>query len=96
MEEYKRKFDTLVYQLRLYDHNIGGLMLVTRFILGLKEELRATVLIRMPTIVAMTITFACVQGVMERTKKGMNMSRSSGYNVSSGKTEGSYKGNDFS
>lgn len=39
VEEYKRKFDALVYQIRLFDHNLGGLMLVTRFLLGLKEEL---------------------------------------------------------
>jgi hypothetical protein len=43
VEEYKRQFDKLVYQIRLYDPNMGGLMLVQRFILGLKEELRAIV-----------------------------------------------------
>lgn len=43
VEEYKKKFDTLVYQIKLYDHSIGELMLVTRFVLGLKEELRAAV-----------------------------------------------------
>lgn len=70
VEDYKRRFDALVYQIRLYDHNIGGLMLVTMFVLGLEEELRAAIEIQMPTIVAMAVTFACVQeGVVERTRK---------------------------
>jgi hypothetical protein len=43
VEEYKRQFDKLVCQIRLYDPNMSGLMLVQRFILGLKEELRADV-----------------------------------------------------
>lgn len=94
VEEYRRKFDEIVYQLRLYDHNIGGLMLVTRSVLGLKEELRAVVELQMPTSITMATTFACVQGVLERTRKGMHMSRSSGYNASSERTEESIKRND--
>jgi hypothetical protein len=43
VEEYKKQFDKLVYQIRLYDPNMGGLMLVQHFILSLKEELRAAV-----------------------------------------------------
>lgn len=95
VEEYRRKFDEIVYQLRLYDHNIGGLMLVTRFVLGLKEDLRAAVELQMPTSVAMAATLAGVQeGVLERTKKGVHMSRSAGYYASSGKTEEGHKKSD--
>lgn len=61
VEDYWRKFDGLVYQIRLYDHTIGELMLVTRFVMGLKEELRAVVEIQMPTSVAMAATIAGVQ-----------------------------------
>lgn len=71
-------------------------MLVTRFVLGLKEDLRAAVEIQMPTTVAMAATLAGVQeGVVERTcRKYMHMSRNTGYSMNSGKTEGNRKGND--
>lgn len=96
VEEYRRKFDTLVYQIRLYDHTIGELMLVTRFVLGLKEELRAVVEIQMPTSVAMAATIVGVQeGVLERTKKFMCKGRSVGANISAEKTDGVRKGEDY-
>lgn len=37
--DYKKAFDSLVYQVRLFDLAYGGIMLVTRFMLGLKEEI---------------------------------------------------------
>lgn len=97
VEDYKRKFDALVYQIRLYDHSIGELMLTTMFVLGLKEELRATVEIQMPPTVAAAATYAYVQeGVLERTRKFMNRGKSAGYGLSSGKTEGTVKGEEYS
>lgn len=79
VDEYKRKFDALVYQIRLYDQSIGELILVTRFVLGLKEELRATVEIQMPPTVTAAATYAYVQeGVLERTRKFMNRGKGGG------------------
>jgi hypothetical protein len=40
VEEYKNKFDQLVYNIRLYDSHISETMLVSQFLLGLKKELR--------------------------------------------------------
>ena len=41
--EYRRQFDRLFYQVKLYDPEIGGIMLVTQFVLGLKDDMRAVV-----------------------------------------------------
>ena len=58
VEEYKKQFDKLVYQVKLYDPHLGGMMLVQQFILGLKEELRAAVEVQMPNTVAKAAAFA--------------------------------------
>lgn len=69
VEEYKRHFDMLVYQVKLYDPHVGGMMLVQRFILGLKEELRAAVEVQLPDTVAEAASFAAIQeSVIERGK----------------------------
>lgn len=47
-------------------------MLVTRFILGLKDEIRPAVEIQLPTTVAMAATYALVQeGVLDRMHQTM-------------------------
>jgi hypothetical protein len=75
VEEYKRQFEKLVYQIKLYDPNMGGLMLVQRFILGLKEELRAAVEVQLPNTVAEAAMFAQIQeSVLARSKQGFTRS----------------------
>lgn len=59
VEEHKRNFLQLIYQVRLYDPAIGDTFLVTRFILGLNEELRGAMEIQFPITVA-AIVFAAV------------------------------------
>jgi hypothetical protein len=39
VEDYKQQFEQLVYQIRLYDHHISEIVLVSQFLLGLKEDL---------------------------------------------------------
>ena len=39
VEQYKKEFNQLVYQLQLYEGTVSETMLVTTFVLGLKEEL---------------------------------------------------------
>jgi hypothetical protein len=39
VEDYKQRFEQLVYQIRLYDHHISEIVLVSQFLLGLKEDL---------------------------------------------------------
>lgn len=96
VEDYWRKFDGLVYQIRLYDHTIGELMLVTRFVMGLKEELRAVVEIQMPTSVAMAATIAGVQeGVLERTRKFLYKGKGIGMHTGVGKTDGTVKAKNY-
>lgn len=38
VDEYSRNFDRLVYHIRLYDRNVGEMMLVTQFMLDLKDS----------------------------------------------------------
>jgi hypothetical protein len=64
VEEYNKQFDKLVYQIRLYDPNMGGLMLVQHFILGLKEELRASVEVQLPNTVPKAALYATNQEVV--------------------------------
>lgn len=67
VSEYLRQFNMLLYQVKLYDPTVGGLMVVTRFILGLKNDLRAAVEVQLPESVAQAAQFAMVQeGVLER------------------------------
>jgi hypothetical protein len=42
-EEYKLQFDQLVYHILLYDHSLSETMLVSQFLMGLKEDLRHAV-----------------------------------------------------
>ncbi len=46
--EYKNQFDSLVYQVRVFDPSVGGMMLVSHFILGLEDEIRAAVVVQLP------------------------------------------------
>uniref|UniRef100_A0A8R7Q9C6 Reverse transcriptase domain-containing protein n=1 Tax=Triticum urartu TaxID=4572 RepID=A0A8R7Q9C6_TRIUA len=59
--EYKREFTQLVYQLLLYEPTVSDTFLVTRFILGLKEELRAAVDMQIPANVSEAVSYALIQ-----------------------------------
>jgi hypothetical protein len=59
--EYKQQFDQLVYHIRLYDHNISETMLVSQFLLGLREDLRTSVEMHLPKIVSQAATLAEIQ-----------------------------------
>jgi hypothetical protein len=41
--EYKTQFDKLVYKIKLFDKSVSEIFLVTKFILGLRHELRSLV-----------------------------------------------------
>lgn len=67
--EYRRQFDRLVYNIRLYDASIGGVMLVTQFVLGLKVELRVVVEAHLPDSVQPATLLAQIhEGIAENTK----------------------------
>jgi hypothetical protein len=40
MEEYRKHFDQLVYNIRLYDRSLSETMLTSQFLLGLKDDIR--------------------------------------------------------
>jgi hypothetical protein len=52
VEEYKLQFDQLVYHILLYDHSLSETMLVSQFLLGLKEDLRHVVEMYLPDSVS--------------------------------------------
>lgn len=51
----------LAYQIHLYEPAVSDTYLVTRFILGLKDELKGAVKIQFPTTVAAAAAYATVQ-----------------------------------
>lgn len=70
VDDYTMKFNQLVYSIKLYDPAVGGMMIVTQYILGLKEELQGPVESQLPQTVTMAATLAGVhEGVFERQKK---------------------------
>lgn len=70
MEEYKSQFHQLVYNIHLYEPSISDTMLVTRFILDLKEERRAAVELQLPTPVQLATMYAMVQERLLTQSKG--------------------------
>jgi hypothetical protein len=60
VEDYKNKFDQLVYNIRLYDNHMSETMLVSQFLLGLKEELRQVVELHLPETVSQAVTLASI------------------------------------
>jgi hypothetical protein len=61
VEDYKNQFDKLVYHILLYDKSLSETMLVSQFLLGLKDELRHSVEMHLPIFVSQAATLAAVQ-----------------------------------
>jgi hypothetical protein len=53
--------DQLTYHIHLYDQHISETMLVSQFLLGLKDELRQYVEMHLPTSVPKDATLAAIQ-----------------------------------
>ena len=67
--EYRRQFDRLVYNIKLYDPSIGGILLVTQFVLGLRDELRVAVEAQLPDTVQKATLLAQVhEGLADNQK----------------------------
>jgi hypothetical protein len=52
MEEYKLHFDQLVYHILLYDRTISETLLVSHFLMGLKDELKRSLEMHLPNTIA--------------------------------------------
>jgi hypothetical protein len=61
VEDYKHQFDKLVYHIQLYDQSISEMMMVSQFMLGLKDEIRHTVEMHLPQTVAQATASAEIQ-----------------------------------
>jgi hypothetical protein len=64
VQDYRTAFNQLVYKVRLYEGHVSETLLVTRFILGLKDELRIAVEMQIPPTVHTTSQFAMIQEAM--------------------------------
>ena len=73
VEEYRKQFDHLMYELLLYEPP-SKIFFVTQFILGLKHELRAYVEPHMPTSVQEATILAIIhQELLDSQKKGKQL-----------------------
>ena len=61
VDEYKQQFLQLLYTVRLYEPTLSETFLVTRFIMGLKDELRSTVEFQIPYSIQVAAQYAAVQ-----------------------------------
>ena len=69
VQEYRAQFNQLVYRVRLCEGGLSETMLVTQFILGLKEEIKGAVEIQLPTTVHKAAEYALVQeSLLDRGK----------------------------
>lgn len=70
VEEYKKKFEQLMYHVRLYDSTLSETLLVTQFVLGLKDDIRASVESQCPETVSKAAQLALIQEhILDRQKK---------------------------
>lgn len=81
VQEYRNNFNQLVYQVRLYEGAVSETLLVTQFVLGLKEEIRSAVEIQLPLSVNTAAEYALVQeAVLERNRSQQGrLQRNGGY-----------------
>lgn len=69
VELYWQSFEQLIYHIRLYDSSISETLLVTQFLLGLREDIHSVVELHLPATFAHAAQLASLQeAVIERTK----------------------------
>lgn len=61
VEAYRMSFEQLVYHIRMYDKSISETVLISQFVLGLKDELRSVVELHLPDTMAKAATLAAIQ-----------------------------------
>jgi len=76
--DYKKQFEQLVYHIKLFDKTVSETLLVSQFVLGLKDELRPTVEMQLPDTMTKAATLAAVQeSLLRRNRKSFTKSPSS-------------------
>jgi hypothetical protein len=74
VEEYRKQFEQLVYNIRLFDQGLSNTMLTSQFLLGLKSEIRSVVEMQLSESDAKAAILASVQELLlERNRKGTFM-----------------------
>lgn len=92
VEAYRIQFEQVVYHIRLYDSSISETMLVSQFIIGLKEDVRNAVEMQLPTTIQRAATLAQVQEqLLQRRKRGWNCSYSCQTSSSTSTTDGKHQ-----
>ena len=61
MTKYKAVFETAMYHLIALDPSLNSRFFISRFVLGLKDEIRAIVLLQAPTSVTRAVCLAKIQ-----------------------------------
>jgi hypothetical protein len=61
VEEYKLHFNQSVYHILLYDRSISEILLVSHFLMGLKDDLRRVMEMHLSDTIAQAATLAAVQ-----------------------------------
>lgn len=69
VEACRIQFEQLVYRIRLYDSSINETMLVSQFIIGLKDDIRHNVEMQLPESVQRAAMLALVQEQMLQRKR---------------------------
>lgn len=69
VEDYKIQFQQLVYNIRLYEPATSDTFLVTRFVMGSREDLRSAVKLQLPSNVQVATMYVAVQeGLLTQQK----------------------------
>jgi hypothetical protein len=96
VEEYRKKFEQLVYNIRLYDSSLSEMMVISQFLIGLKDEIRHNVELMLPESVAKAAILASLQehllssikrSVKYHNAKAAAMPPKSDFNATSATTE---------
>jgi hypothetical protein len=92
VEEYRKCFDQLVYNIRLYDRSLSETMLTSQFLLGLKDDIRHHMGMMLHESVAKATVLASVQEHLLSSVKRQGQTRGYNGNASLPKAEakGSY------
>jgi hypothetical protein len=92
VEEYRKCFDQLVYNIRLYDRSLSETMLTSQFLLGLKDDIRHHMGMILSESVAKATVLASVQEHLLSSVKRQGQTRGYKGNASLPKAEakGSY------
>jgi hypothetical protein len=61
VEDYKHHFDNLVYHIRLYDQSMSETMMVSQFLLGLKDDIRQAVEMYLSATLSQAASVAAIQ-----------------------------------